>query len=116
MKSQKVILTTMFLFFQEQVIDITLGEDLEIVAKKLNEAGSKFIPLVNQLLSSFTSFDHKNVDFQSAKNFYPGQIECSGQVHTHSKWHVQSGIALLDFALIADEFHRILHLHNSISE
>ena len=76
----------------------------------ITQAGWDLIPFINQLANSFSGFDHKNHDFQSAKGFYPGQNECAGKDHTHSMWHVQSGIAFLDFALIADEFHRIMNL------
>merc|ERR1712218_498092 len=103
--------------WQESVIDLMSHlPDSPFIKKFANEAGSQLIPLINQLFNSVTSFDHKNIYFQSAKNFYPGQIACSQESHTHAKWHVQSGIALLDFAMFADEFHRILHLHNDTNE
>ena len=78
----------------------------------LSPAGYDFIPLLNQLANSLTSFNHTNIDFQSAINFHPGQIACGKETHTHSKWHIQSGIALLDLALIADEFYRIMNTEN----
>ena len=78
----------------------------------LSPAGYDFIPLLNQLANSLTSFNHTNIDFQSAINFHPGQIACGKETHTHSKWHIQSGIALLDLALIADEFYRIMNVEN----
>ena len=78
----------------------------------ITKAGWKLVPFINQLANSITEFDHANLDFQSAKDLYPGQDSCAGRRHSHAMWHVQSGIALLDFALIADDFYRIMNLFN----
>ena len=78
----------------------------------VTKAGWELQPFINQLLNSITEFNHENLDFQSAKDLYPGQDSCAGQKHSHAMWHAQSGIAFLDYALIADDFYRIMNLFN----
>ena len=101
-----------FRILKEQIIDLTEIEDIKKQLPFITKAGWELLPFINQLANSITEFNHANLDFQSAKDLYPGQDRCAGNKHSHAMWHVQSGIALLDFALIADEFYRIMNLFN----
>ena len=78
----------------------------------VTKAGWELVPFINQLANSISEFNHTNLDFQSAKDLYPGQDSCAGNKHSHAMWHAQSGIAFLDYALIADDFYRIMNLFN----
>ena len=101
-----------FCVFKEQIIDFTEIEEINNMFGFVTKAGWELVPFINQLANSITEFNHANLDFQSAKDLYPGQDRCAGKRHSHAMWHVQSGIALLDFALIADEFYKIMNLFN----
>ena len=101
-----------FCVFKEQLIDLAEIDDINKQLEFDTKVGWKLLPFINQLANSLTEFDHTNLDFQSAKGIYPGQDTCAGRRHSHAMWHVQSGIGLLDFALIADDFYRIMNIIN----
>ena len=69
------------------------------------------MPYLNKLATSFTTFEHSSSDFQSGENFYPGQDWCN-PFDPHSKWHLETGIALPDFAFLFDEIHRLIEEAN----
>ena len=70
--------------------------------------GAKLVPLVNQLATSFTTFQHGNLKFQSGENMYPGQEKCASQ-SSQALFHLESSIAMLDFVFLADEIHRLIN-------
>ena len=69
---------------------------------------AELVPLVNQLATSFTTFPHGNLKFQSGENMYPGQEKCASR-SSHALFHLQSSIAMLDFVFLADEIHRLIN-------
>ena len=95
------------------MIEITVNVILQI--PYFNQLGTTFLPLINNLASTLTSFGHSygRKDFQSGKNFYPGEETCNdgGDQSTrflHAKWHLQTAIAFPDVAILGDEIHRII--------
>ena len=78
--------------------------------------GGKFLPMINDLASTLTSFEYSSPAFQTGKNFYPGQETwlnkggCDAW-NAHAKWHLQSGIALPDFAFVFDEVYRLINTY-----
>ena len=85
----------------------------EILLKpKINKIGTELLPLVNEFATSLTTFEYSNPDFQSGHNFFPGQDWCDPW-NPHSKWHLQTGIALTDLAYLFDEIHRLIENANT---
>ena len=39
--------------------------------------------------------------FQEGRDIYPGDVWCNPQI-PHAKWHLQSGVGLLDLVYICD--------------
>ena len=76
-----------------------------------NEFGHNLISLINRYASAISTFRPIDKLFQDATNFYPGQtmknLECNKQ-YPHPKWHVQSGIALVDLVFVADEIYHLI--------
>ena len=70
------------------------------------------MPTVNELATSFTSFEHSSAAFQHGKNFFPGQEWCNPW-DPHSKWHLETGIALPDLAFLFDEIQRLIEEANA---
>ena len=74
-----------------------------------NEIGTILIPVINGLINNFNSFDYTDViNMQAGIKLYPGEEWCN-LVIPHAKWHVQTGIALTDFAFLTDEMYTILN-------
>jgi len=93
--------------WQEQAVP------LEILLKpKINEIGTMLLPTVNEFATGLTTFEHSSPDFQHGINFFPGQGWCN-PVNSHSKWHLETGIALPDLAFLFDEIHRLIGDANS---
>ena len=88
--------------FQEQAVTAEI-----LLEPRINVAGTALLPLVNELATSFTSFEHSSPDFQLGQNFFPGQDWCNPW-DPHSKWHLETGIALPDLAFLFDEIHRLI--------
>ena len=82
-----------------------------LLKEKINQIGTALLPTVNELATSFTSFEHSSPAFQHGKNFFPGQDWCNPW-DPHSKWHLETGIALPDLAFLFDEIHRLIEEAN----
>ena len=79
-----------------------------IIDPIVNKLGAWTLPIVNLLASKLTTFKYSDIKFQMGKNFYPGEKWCNSW-DPHAKWHVESGIALVDFIFFADEMYRLLN-------
>jgi hypothetical protein len=64
------------------------------------------MPFVNNLATAMNAFKYSNQSFQLGLNVYPGQERCDN-ISSHSIWHHQEAIALVDFVFLADEMDRI---------
>lgn len=73
----------------------------------VNEIGAALLPIVNVLATQLTTFEYSTNTFQTGVDFYPGQDGCSSW-DPHSKWHLETGIALVDFVFLSDELYRLL--------
>ena len=73
----------------------------------VNEVGAALLPIVNVLATQLTTFQYSSNDFQTGVGFYPGEEGCSPW-DPHSKWHLETGIALVDFVFLSDELYRLL--------
>ena len=71
---------------------------------------AELVPLVNQLSTSITTYPHRDMEFQAAKNMYPGQEQCDTR-SPHALWHLESAIALVDGVFLADEIHRLINTY-----
>ena len=71
-----------------------------------NEIGTIVLPLLNAAANQLNNFTYSNMQMQSGINMYPGEEWCN-LIIPHAKWHLQTGIALTDFAFLSDEVHRI---------
>ena len=94
-----------YLFMQEQ----TFTNEI-LLQPNINEVGAALLPLVNELATSFTTFEHSSPDFQLGQDFWPGQDWCDAW-DPHSKWHLETGIALPDLAFLFDEIHRLIETY-----
>ena len=72
----------------------------------VNTWGAEMIPVLNSFLNSYNSFEYFETNFQDAVDVYPGDFWCN-LVIPHAKWHLESGIGLLDLTYVGDEVYRI---------
>ena len=75
---------------------------------EVNEVGAALLPIVNELATQLNTFEYSSVNFQLGRHFYPGEHECN-KWDPHAKWHLQTGIALVDFVFLTDEMYRLLN-------
>ena len=101
-----IFIDTLF-YFQEGTIPAEI-----LLKPKINEIGTALLPLVNEFATTLTTFEYSNPDFQSGQHFFPGQDWCNVW-NPHSKWHLETGIALTDLAFLFDEIHRLIENANS---
>ena len=66
-----------------------------------------FLPVVNQFINGFNSWNYSDSEMQLGINMYPGEEWCN-EIIPHAKWHLQSSIALTDFSFLTDEIYRIV--------
>ena len=71
-----------------------------------NEVGAAFLPVINQAMNSYNSWNYSDAEMQLGINMYPGEGWCNPLI-PHAKWHLQTGIALTDFTFLSDELYRI---------
>lgn len=77
----------------------------------VNEIGALLLPVLNNFVSQdIETIKYSDPTFGNGKNFYPGEERCNAW-DPHAKWHLQTGIALTDFVLLADEMHRLFITH-----
>ena len=76
---------------------------------KVNEIGAALLPIVNVLATQLTTFEYSSNTFVTGDGFYPGQHDCSAW-DPHSKWHLETGVALVDFVFLSDEMYRLLNI------
>ena len=75
---------------------------------EVNEVGAALLPIVNVLATQLNTFEYSSPNFQLGTNFYPGELGCN-KWDPHSKWHLETGIALVDFVYLGDEMFRLLN-------
>ena len=73
----------------------------------VNFIGWELLPRVNLIANQMTNFHHFDEEFQLGRNLYPGENWCNSKV-PHAKWHVESGIGLLDLTLLVDQMFALL--------
>ena len=71
-----------------------------------NEVGAAFLPVINQAVNAYNSWNYSDAEMQLGINMYPGEGWCNPLI-PHAKWHLQTGIALTDFTFLTDELYRI---------
>ena len=84
---------------------------------KFNEYGDLLIPVINQYASAITTFRPVDKQFIKGRKFYPGQdayyLKCN-ENYPHAKWHVQSGIAMVDLVFVADEIYYLINKYENV--
>lgn len=78
----------------------------------INLLGFRLLPKVNGLINTLSNFQYSNSNFQSGRNVYPGETYCNENI-PHAKWHLQSGLGLLDMVYLADDIRKILTVSSS---
>ena len=73
-----------------------------------NEQGWALLPILNDavnenLLGTNSTTDYFNPNLQHGVGIYPGEEWCNPGVYPHAKWHLQTGIALVDFTNMMDK-------------
>ena len=76
----------------------------------LLQLGALLLPFWNSAVTGLTTFSYSDPSFQPGANMYPGEEWCN-PVIPHAKWHVETGIALVDYVFLADEINRIIVEH-----
>ncbi|XP_059083578.1 uncharacterized protein LOC131880876 [Tigriopus californicus] len=75
-----------------------------------NEWGASFLPTFNDLANSLHNLTYFNPDHQHGIGIYPGETWCN-PVIPHAKWHLETSIALADFAVMANEMYKIFEAY-----
>ena len=75
----------------------------------MNQIGSLLLPRINQKLSQYQTFEYSDPSFLNGTGFYPGQEACAWC--PHAKWHLQSGIALVDLVFLGDELFNVMQTY-----
>jgi hypothetical protein len=88
--------------------EVELTDNGFFLRPEVNEVGAALLPIVNELATQLNTFEYSSVNFQLGRNFYPGEHECN-KWDPHAKWHLQTGIALVDFVFLTDEMYRLLN-------
>ena len=91
-----------FLWQEELLTDNSI-----FLNETVNEWGWEQLPKLNTFLNSYNTFDYVELDFQNGTNIYPGDVVCN-PTGPHAKWHLESGIGLLDLAYLGDEMYKLL--------
>jgi len=92
--------------WQEQVIT----DDI-VFKPQVNLIGAYLQPMLNNFVTeNIETFKYSDPEFGSGKNFFAGQATCN-KWDPHSKWHLQTAIALTDFIFLADEMHQLFAKH-----
>ena len=78
-----------------------------------NEKGWELLPILNdmvnsELLGTDSLNDYFNPDLQFGIGIYPGELWCNPGLYPHAKWHLQTGIALVDLTNLMDEVLKII--------
>ena len=96
-----------------------------------NAIGAELIPLVNSFANRFNNFAYyednfqvrisrsnffreilSNLTFQDGSMIYPGDDRCNPEIN-HSKWHLMSGVGLLDLVYVCEN---VLRLTTSLAK
>ena len=111
-----------FIFIQEQFIkngslaELILNPNNENF-KSFNNYGDLLIPVINRYASAITTFRPVDKQFQNGRKFYPGHdsysLTCK-ETSPHAKWHVQSGIAMVDLVFVADEIYHLIDKYENV--
>ena len=88
--------------------EVELTDSDFFLRPEVNEIGAALLPIWNVLTTQLTTFEYSSSEFQLGQNFYPGEFECN-KWDPHAKWHLQTGIALVDFVYLSDELLRLLN-------
>lgn len=90
-----------------------LWQERELTKSKLfldpvvNYIGWVLLPRINHIANQFISYEHYDPQLQKGVNLYPGGDWCN-PVIPHAKWHLQTGIGLVDLTYLADETSKLL--------
>jgi len=87
-----------FLWFSDAGTKASQG----IFGSVLNFFGSYILPVFNFKANILNSYDYQIQNFQYGKNLYPGDKRCN-KAYPHTKWHVQSAIAIVDAVKLAND-------------
>ena len=71
------------------------------------KVGARLLPFVNNLASAMNAFKYSNMSFEMGIDMFPGQERCDN-VSSHSIWHHEEAIALVDLVFLADELDRLI--------
>jgi len=90
-----------------------------------NAIGAELIPLVNSFANRFNNFTYyeqnlqvrisrsnffrdvsSKLTFQDGYRIYPGDERCNREIN-HSKWHLMSGVGLLDLVYVCENVLRL---------
>ena len=94
-----------FVFLSKEV---ELTDSDFFLRPEVNEIGAALLPVWNVLTTQLTTFEYSSSEFQLGQNFYPGEFECN-KWDPHAKWHLETGVALVDFVYLSDEMFRLLN-------
>lgn len=89
--------------WQEEI----LADNPMFLNETVNRRGWELLPEVNHFANVLNKFEYFEADFQNGTNTYPGGDWCN-PVLPHAKWHLESGIGLLDLTYVGDEMYRLL--------
>eukprot|EP00095_Tigriopus_kingsejongensis_P001829 maker-scaffold10_size831480-snap-gene-4.12 protein:Tk01829 transcript:maker-scaffold10_size831480-snap-gene-4.12-mRNA-1 annotation:"hypothetical protein AURANDRAFT_63034" len=78
----------------------------QFVEPEFNQWGAEFIPIFNDMANTLHEYEYFNPDHQHGIGIYPGEKWCNPLI-PHAKWHLETSIALTDFAFLADEMFQI---------
>ena len=76
-----------------------------------NEIGWEMLPELNAKANEFMGINSNmfyNKNLQNGTGIYPGEEWCNPSI-PHCKWHLQTGIALVDFAFLMDWCYQIIY-------
>ena len=94
------------LLWQEEVFAQD-GEDYIFLDPHINEIGWEYLPTLNSIVDSLNSYEYFDLDYQNGSRTYPGEEDCN-PVMPHAKWHLESGIGLLDLVYVSHEMFQLL--------
>jgi len=77
----------------------------------VNSVGYSLLPQINEEINSVMDYRHFDPNFQQGRGMYPGGEWCN-PVIPHAKWHLQSGIGLVDLTYLGDEVYSLLSGHH----
>jgi len=96
-----------FLWQEEVLTDNPLFKN-----ETVNEIGWQLLPLFNKKMNDLNSFEYYEKNFQRGVDIYPGDADCNPH-GPHAKWHLESGLGLLDLTYLGDKMVKIFNGNDS---